>query len=68
MTDWDYHQPPTAGELARLKMLMDDDAILWQCPYCGARDVAGHRLHEHPEMWIGGSNTWGSDLHGWADH
>lgn len=39
------------------------------CPYCGLRGMSGpHRYRHHPEMWIGGSNTWGSELHGWADH
>lgn len=44
------------------------ETFKWMCPYCGAKDVACHRLDEHPEMWIGGSNAYGTDFHGWADH
>lgn len=38
------------------------------CPYCGIREYACHRLDEHPEMWIGGTNVYGTAFHGWADH
>lgn len=43
-------------------------AFRWMCPYCGKRNPACHMMDEHPEMWIGGSNAYGTDFHGWADH
>lgn len=44
------------------------EELSWGCPYCGEPDVAVHRLRNHPEMWIGGSNVYGTIWHGWADH
>lgn len=63
----------TDQERAEMRKAFEDIEEEWEitgnrCPYCGEPDVACHRHRHHPEMWIGGSNAYGTPFHGWADH
>ena len=50
------------------RMLEEIEVTGGRCPYCGDPDPGGHRIDHHPELWVGGTNAYGTDFHGWADH
>lgn len=66
----DCFSPPSYEEVAAaLERIEEEREITGNlCPYCGQWQGLMHRIKNHPEMWIGGSNVYGTPFHGWADH
>lgn len=63
----------TSGMFCRHERIQIDAETLEElrnrrCPYCGEPERVMHATTNHPNMWIGGSNVYGTVWHGYADH